>query len=239
MRPAIERSFRLTRHQISFGQFLPEVLADYDVLVPLNMPDVRRLAALRGQIAHSLLPVPSEAVISICDDKLQFNRMLVERGFGDFTPALIDEPEPPYVLKRRTDFGGRHTHVIRDPDSERALIGDLPVTDYLRQALIPGPLEYASHVLFLGNRVVRSLTFEYDMGQPTAVKGHGMRPVRQRMVSCRHRDTFGAILQLIGFEGLCCIDYKVHAGRPLIMEVNPRFGGSLCPYFFAYLRDIV
>jgi hypothetical protein len=27
---------------------------------------------------------------------------------------------------------------------------------------------------------------------------------------------------------LCCINYKLDGGRPMLLEINPRFGYSLC-----------
>lgn len=46
------------------------------------------------------------------------------------------------------------------------------------------------------------------------------------------------LLDTLGFEGLCCINYKLNNGRPLLLEINPRFGGSLGEYFFAFLRHL-
>ena len=235
-RRAIERWFRFTPHEIRFGEFAPDTLAEYDVLVPLNMADVRRLDGMRHLIAHNRLPIPCSEAIEICDDKLLFARVMQQKGFGDLIPPLLDDRELPYVFKMRHDRGGRLTRVVLSVDDERELpveLGD----DCFRQALIPGRFEYATHLLFLKNRPVRWLTFEYDMRQEHQVKGP-LRPVRKRMIGCRHLDAFSAVLSAIGFEGLCCIDFKEQQDRPLIMEINPRVGESLCPYFFSYLRDL-
>jgi hypothetical protein len=31
----------------------------------------------------------------------------------------------------------------------------------------------------------------------------------------------------LNFQGLCCFNYKLVDGQPVIFELNPRFGGSL------------
>jgi predicted ATP-grasp superfamily ATP-dependent carboligase len=58
------------------------------------------------------------------------------------------------------------------------------------------------------------------------------------MSKCSYIDIFSDLLNAIGFEGLCCIDYKVKNGIPYIFEINPRFGGSLSFYFFSFLRHL-
>ena len=55
---------------------------------------------------------------------------------------------------------------------------------------------------------------------------------------CDYLDKFSAILNSIGYEGLCCFDYKVINGKPQIFEINPRFGGSLSAYFFTFLKKL-
>ena len=34
-------------------------------------------------------------------------------------------------------------------------------------------------------------------------------------------------LWTLGYEGTCCFNYKLVDGAPVILELNPRFGGSL------------
>jgi predicted ATP-grasp superfamily ATP-dependent carboligase len=34
------------------------------------------------------------------------------------------------------------------------------------------------------------------------------------------------------------VNYKVVRGLPYILEINPRFGGSLTPYFFSFIRHL-
>lgn len=55
---------------------------------------------------------------------------------------------------------------------------------------------------------------------------------------CPYLDLFAEILRTIQFEGLCCVNYKVAQGQPYLLEINPRFGGSLAPYFFSFIRHL-
>jgi len=235
-RPAIERWFRFTPHEIHFGEFRAEAVGNFDLLVPLNTDDLRLLDRMRERIAHNLLPIPCADAIEVCDDKLLFARIMRETGFGDLVPKLVDDPRPPYVFKMRRDRGGQLSRIVLSAADAHAL-PTAPGDGSFLQELLPGRLEFATHLLFIRGRPVRWLTYEYDMGREHQVKGR-LRPVRKRMIACRHLERFSAVLGAIGYEGLCCIDYKEREGRPVILEINPRFGDSLCPYFFSYLRDL-
>jgi glutathione synthase/RimK-type ligase-like ATP-grasp enzyme len=240
-RATLARWFRHTPHQLEFGDFEPARVTDYDLLLPLNVPDLRRLDGMRAHAAHSVLPIPSSEAIERCDDKLAFVQHLAAAGLGALVPALLDQPGPPgtsYLLKARRSHGGQGTWLITDPDADATMSAMVDVASgLLRQEYVPGRFEYATHALFMRNRMVRSLTLRYDMARDGAIKGREW-PVQQRIVRCEHIAAFSAMLRALGFEGLCCIDYKMRDGRPLVMEVNPRIGNSLCPYFFSFLRDL-
>jgi len=42
---------------------------------------------------------------------------------------------------------------------------------------------------------------------------------------------FASMLATIGFEGLCCVNYKLERGVPRVFEINPRMGWNLCAHF--------
>jgi carbamoylphosphate synthase large subunit len=44
-----------------------------------------------------------------------------------------------------------------------------------------------------------------------------------------------AILEALGYEGTCCFNYKWEGEAIRILELNPRFGGSLVGEVNAYL----
>lgn len=237
-RQGLERWFRRTGHELTFGAFDEATAGRYDVLVPLVIEDVRLLVACRGAAKRNLLPVPSGEVVDLCDDKLAFWHFAQEHGFGENTPRMAGEGEWPCVLKKRRSCGGGGTWFAGSREEEALVREEVDgMGDCFRQAVVPGAVEYAAHVLFLGGRVVRSVTFEYDMGGSGKVKGRD-GPERQRMVRSRHDGVFVRMLSAMGYEGLCCIDYKVEGGVPKVMEINPRVGASLLPYFFSYLRSL-
>ena len=237
-REAIERSFRFTPHEIHFGEFRPDTLPDFDLLVPLlSIDPVRRLDELREFTGRNRLPIPSRSTIDTCDDKLLFHQRMTASGLAEFVPRIDADLAPPYVLKGRSGHAGERVHVVLDRRNEPGLPAAADPASYFRQELVPGRYEYTAHILFLGGRVRRALCIEHDMGLEISVKGP-MQPRRQRIVRCRGLSVFARMLAALEFEGVCNIDFKLRDGKPLVLEINPRVGLSLCPYFFAFLRSL-
>jgi carbamoylphosphate synthase large subunit len=130
-----------------------------------------------------------------------------------------------------------HCHLIADQAQEEALSPFLHSPAYFVQAYIPGEREYATHLVFRNKQVVCSLEIEYVFGTQTPIKLQDEFKYT-RIRECPHLDLFASVLESIGFEGLCCLNYKYHGGRPWIFEVNPRMGGSLRLFFFSFLRHL-
>ena len=84
------------------------------------------------------------------------------------------------------------------------------------------------HLLRIGGRIRFHVGYRYDMGQPLGVRGEVDRPASIEPVD--PGDALGAcadILDAMGYEGTCCFNYKLEDGALRLLEVNPRFGGSL------------
>ncbi len=219
------------------GSFVDLGAADldaFDAIVPLQLSHYVALARrpdLRGiKFLH-----PSPDVAALCDDKRRLAQFLIAKGFGDCVPALRPPGAPyPYVWKQRRGFFGLQCQVIRGPEDETGL--DLTDPAWFAQALAPGSVEKATHLLRAGGRIRYASTLTYHMGDPMAVKGALRMPlVTQMKRGCDHLDVFAAILDRLGYEGTACIDYKLVEGRPMIFEINPRYGASLTLDVNAYL----
>jgi len=113
------------------------------------------------------------------------------------------------------------------------------ITDpgYFCQELVSGPSEFATHILFVGRRIVKALNIKYEFESATPIKEQDADCLKV-VHRCPHLDLFARMLRAIQFEGLCCVNYKVAQGRPMLLEINPRFGGSLAPYFFSFVRHL-
>ena len=233
----IRRGFKLLRYEILFDGFAPENIRENDLLVPLNISDVRALSRIRHTIADKRIPIPNLEVIEICDDKYLFDKTLTDKGFKEILPKIGHNLPVPFFLKKRKDWGGSNSHLISNAEDEEKFRGLIDSPDYMRQEIIEGRDEYATHILFRDHKIVRALTIKHTFPKRLSINGQD-KSVYSKIGRCAYLNTFSSILYAIGFEGLCCFDYKVVNGKPCLFEINPRFGGSLGTYFFTFLRRL-
>jgi len=230
----IKEGFCDSPHEIAFKD-LPPNIKEYDLVVPLSLGDLKYLHTVRDLMINNPIPIPSLECISLCDDKYLLNKSLEANGFGHFLPKVGGALTYPYILKKRIDEGGRNSHLISDKQQEQALSDVLTHPEYFSQSFMRGSYEYATHILFKNRRIVHSINIEYKFSSETPIKGKD-KPIYTMICHCPYLDLFSNVLRSIGFNGLCCINYKVCDNHPFILEINPRFGGSLCSFFFSFIR---
>lgn len=221
--PAIERLVDHARFEVSFAAFEEADFAAFDLVVPLRV-DQFEPARRANADGRRRAVLPSAKLVELCDDKLAFNERLVELGFGGAVPELLSDPPGryPYVRKaRRGDFGAG-IRVVRGPGEDEA------TPDSFCQRAVEGTDEYVLHLLRVDGRVRYQLCYRYDMGEKLVVRGEAASP---RLIEPADPApafaTCVAILDALGFEGTCCFNYKLEDGALRIIELNPRFGGSL------------
>ncbi|MGR6327841.1 hypothetical protein ACU5AX_02130 [Sphingomonas sp. XXL09] len=221
--PAIAQYLDHQRYEASFAPFDAVDLTRFDLVVPLR---VEQIASARPAAALGRATLPDADLVALCDDKLAFNRWLIGNGFGDAVPELLG-PSPdvfPYIRKTRQGDFGFGCQMIQGPGEDDG--ADTP--DVFRQRAIVGADEYVLHLLRVGGRVRFQVAYRYDMGQPLGVRGHADRPSAIMPTDPGPvLDRCIAILDALGFEGTCCFNYKLEEGALRILELNPRFGGSL------------
>jgi hypothetical protein len=234
--PNLRRGFAGTPHSLDFGS-VPPGGGDYDVVVPLSIEALIAASGDEVLCRRNPLPLPSASAIRLCDDKSALVERLRNRGFAQHIPGDPGSGRFPYMLKRRWDGCARNAHCIGDAVAEHAHADKVASPDYLRQEWIEGPAEFATHLLQIGGRVRRSLSICYRMHHGRAIRGREHVLLMRRCHS-RYVRLFERMLNAAEFEGLCCINYKLREGVPMILEINPRFGFSLGPFFSVFLRSL-
>jgi len=226
------------RYAASFVDLSHTRLSKFDAVVPLQLNHYGPLRRHSGMQGSKFL-LPSSHAVTLCDDKLKFSQFLVAEGFGDVIPGLRPAGKPyPYVWKKRRGWWGAHCRVVNGPQDEIDL--DLKDHDWFAQELIPGEVEFATHVLRVDGEIRYTSTYVHKMSGGALINGVKDSPLHSGfMRSCLYLDLFSDILARLEFEGTACIDYKVVRGKPVIFEINPRFGGSLCSDITAYLDAYV
>lgn len=232
--PAIARYIDPGRFQASFAPFDAVDPKRFDLLVPLRLeqfPAARQAASFAG--ARRRAALPSAELVDLIDDKLLFNRWLVANGFGDHVPELLSDPPAiyPYIRKARHGTFGQGIRIVREPED-----GDAPQDGTFVQRVVAGRYEYVLHLLRIDGSIRFQLCYRYDMLEPMRVRGESQSAATTE--PAEPGDALGpciAILEALGFEGTCCFNYKLVDGRMQLIELNPRFGGSLAGEVTAYV----
>jgi predicted ATP-grasp superfamily ATP-dependent carboligase len=233
----IKKSFRLLRHTVSFDKFTYENVKKHDLLIPLSLDDIRLLYSYPELAKRNPIPIPSIKSLDICDDKYLFYTTLVDKGFESYLPRVGENLRMPYIVKKKIAHMGMNCYVIDTPEKQEQYKSEIHDPDYFCQEIVQGEKEYATHFLYINGKVVRALNMIYIFPTPTYVKGRD-KFICNRLWSCPHTKLFTEILDSIGYEGLCCFNYKEIDGKPYVFEINPRFGSSLAMFFFSFLKNL-
>ncbi len=246
-KPEWERTLRASadpaRFEIVMADLTQAETTGFDAIIPMDLPDHAWLE--RSGRALPALTVP-KALRELCHDKPHLNLRLIALGFSDNVPAMRDElpgdlRAHPVILKARRSAWGRDTQLVLGPPVADEVLGRLAAGTHFLQDYIPGRIEYAAHVLMHRGQPQMWQCRAYEMGDHPVVKGVAHQPVATRpLAEPPGAEVLERILAAIGFHtGTCCIDYRMVEDRPLLFEINPRFGASLCtnvsPYLDAYL----
>ena len=232
----IKAGFRRLPHQVEFGPITEDSFRRYDIVVPLS-PSAMEEARRYSSPEKNALPLPSPQSVQLCNDKYEFNQALVVAGFGRYIPKMAQGAvlSPQYIVKKRISSWGKECYIVRNSRDQKTQLHRITDPEYFCQEFVPGNTEFATHILFVRGRIVKSLNIKYEFACDAPIKGQTANPLTV-IHRCPYLDLFEKILQTIQFEGLCCVNYKVANGRLFLLEINPRFGGSLAPYFFSFVR---
>lgn len=228
----LQKGFRGSVHKVFFNEINSKNCKDYDLIIPFTIEELKN-RQIQDLLANNPIPLPSVESILLYDDKDQFNSMLISQGLGKYIPSIEGSQAYPYILKKKIDEYGQNSHIIYSNKEEKQYSEKLSSPEYFTQEFIPGKNEYATHVHFEKGKIVSLLNIKYIFQDELSIKGKNKSI---KMISpCPYREEFTTILIATGFEGLCCINYKVKDKLPLLIEINPRFGASLSPYFSLFV----
>jgi predicted ATP-grasp superfamily ATP-dependent carboligase len=227
--PQIRRGFQGTKHYLGFGRLTQQIAKNSDLVVPLDMLGVLDAHRHRSHLSKQVIPIPEKSVALLCDDKLKLNKRLIELGYEQYIPEMGPRLSLPFVLKKRISASSMHTHPIIIEQERSDFHHEILSPEFYCQLMIPDKNEFASHVLMKNKKLIFDLTVKYVFERDYSVKGKDSS--KTIIVQSRHNRIFEKLLNDISFSGLCCINYKELDGKPIIIEINPRCGGSLSGYF--------
>jgi predicted ATP-grasp superfamily ATP-dependent carboligase len=244
--PASFRSRYVSRHDVipsladdgAFLEALAERAAGYDIVLPVSTNVALTCAAQREKIP-ARLPIPSLAILRRANDKSAALALARKAGVPvPVTYAPEDDEELdavaarvrlPAVVKLRDDAGtalepGQRYAICRSADEIRAAFRRLHVIKPfpLIQEKIEGP-GYGVGVLAEQGRVLASFAHRRIREYP--VTG-GPSTVCVSVVDERLTGYAAALIRELEWSGVAMVEFKKDDDYRL-MEVNPRFWGSL------------
>jgi len=195
-----------------------------DVVVSTVDVELIALADRRDELAPAVLAAPSADTLRTCLDKLALAERCADTGRAPRTvlagpDALAIDWEFPVFAKPRQGAGSRGIRTVPD----RAALEALPTDEGLIvQDLLPGE-EYSVDVIAAADgRIVAAVPrtrTRVDSG--VAIAG---RTVRDPELE----EAAASVAQAIGLVGVANVQLRRdRAGRPMLLEVNPRFPGAL------------
>jgi predicted ATP-grasp superfamily ATP-dependent carboligase len=215
---------------LPFGQVL-QYAADQlrqgtkELFVPVRIVDA--LHAMRCPDLFPRAVAPSESNLKLFDSHPAFFRWMSESGLSEYAPAPASCFFPCIVKDSAGGYGGQSVRVCRDPEEmRRALSSAVHLgLEAIAQELVPGTDEYVGHFLVFRGEVLESGIRRVKLPTPFSKKVT-IQPGTPVEVD---ETPFREIFYRTSYSGFACANFKLRdCGRPVLFEINPRIGESLC-----------
>lgn len=175
---------------------------------------------------------PSDRALQVLQNKAAFATYACRIGLGHLCPEVYPHPDAarfPCVVKRTDLNGGIGIRVVASAEELRTvlLLDPWRGHPHLLQAFVGPAVQRVTHCVCRDGDIRWHCTYSYEPATPATVCNRGRR--LERIVESPARlAELASFLSPLEFTGPCSIDYMVtDAGATVVLEINPRFGGSL------------
>jgi carbamoyl-phosphate synthase large subunit len=209
--------------QFNDVQFRPWLLTfvsrhKIDIVIPNMDAATVALSSISNELqSQNIWPVvSSNALCTIMEDKVAAEEWFKQQGIR--VPNKVAWPR---LFKHRLGFGGRGQFRVRDETERAKLLQSLDVSDYLEQEFVSGPeFSVDAYVDRLGRYIgcmprQRLKVVDGEVDESLSVKHEKIECLTKRIF------TTG------GWQGPLTAQYIDVDDEPVIVEVNPRFGGGV------------
>ncbi len=196
----------------------------------LIMP-LRERAIIRAPRGYwGLYPTPR--AVRLFADKLAFARYGIHHGLEAHMPRQIDPDAVsrfPVVVKEPNSAGGQGVRIVNDRlDLARTLeLAPFKGRRVVLQAFVEGP-ESVLHGVAVEGRVIWHRLYDYVTPPDLAVRTQFIElPFVRREAPAEMLALVERFLAPVGYNGPFNADFKLTADGSMLLEINPRFGGSI------------
>lgn len=210
----------------------------HDLIVPLTIKDYRFL--WKNDDKTNKFIIPDEDTVRLCHHKARFNNFLIDSGYSDCVPKVLDsDVEYPYIYKYCRSGGGAKSKIINNFDDQEKYESEFGRETTFKQEYIEGNQEFSFHSISVGGTVLYHTSRKFIFPTDSFVKGVYYTNYRSEILAVNpYINLFRSIIKVLKYTGTSCIDFKIKDGRPMILEMNPRFGSSLSLTINTYLSEL-
>ncbi|HWL02264.1 MAG TPA: ATP-grasp domain-containing protein [Microbacteriaceae bacterium] len=211
------------------AEFVPALAAivqadGIDIVISTVDVELVALASRRDELAPAVLAAPPEATLAVALDKYALAERC--RDIVNVPTTLLAGPDAlaahwsfPVIAKPRAGAGGRGVRVVPDQAALEALPTD---EGLIVQDMLPGE-EYSVDVMAdAAGRVIAAVPrIRNRVDSGVSIAGRTVHDAELEQAA-------GAVAQAIGLVGVANVQLRRdHEGRAALLEVNPRFPGSM------------
>lgn len=196
-----------------------EFKQDQKIIIPLFE------ANIRNHPKGFLSLIPSVETLSILENKKEFVRFMEGKSFSEYMPRHFSCKNTilPIVYKPAIGYAGHGMYIIRNEEDLPDMEGDFLLEEYIEDRK-----EYTTHCVCNRGEIIWSQTLECILFEDNPIKNGATSESKTEFIPNEvTMNVFSKILMALNYEGPCNFNYKLKDGSPLILEINPRFGGSL------------
>ncbi|WP_395454148.1 ATP-grasp domain-containing protein (plasmid) [Azospirillum melinis] len=203
-----------------FGSFLTDVVESHriDLVIP-NMDTATVALATQVEALTALGCSPIVSSLELCE------AMLDKQKAADwFARHHVPQPAPdtyPMIIKSRFGYGARDQAIVGNSEGRSSFFIDKSPDNYFSQAFIKGPEYTVDAYVDKAGHLVSALSrkrLEVVGGEVSVSE------------TCRHEQILeqtARILSQPGWLGPVTLQFIDGPNEPVILEINPRFGGGV------------
>lgn len=229
-----ERSFRrfewLSKHTLVFTDDTKG--CEYDFAVPIKMSSFERYN--REGVDESRLISPSKDVFELLNNKESFYSHFSNTKLKKYLPR-DGATSFPLIAKPKVGANSEGCELVRTAKELRDKELDNNER-FIFEEFIVGNSEYACHAVVDCGKILDHLTIEYVYSSEHPIKGEDLSS--RNVVKEKYLFVLEQFLKEISYSGICCFNYKVRDGVPVVFEINPRIGGSFCEFFLGVVPQL-
>lgn len=203
-----------------------------------------RLLEFAGELKPNITAINPFVLLNALDNKFVFRAWYhTKTGLSPYRIMAKHElinillsPSSTYVVQKSFSAGGEGTYLWNDSSRDVVYPQLSPSQLYLVSEFIDGPSISCTIICHSNGTIVfplnvqrisvnESTRYRFLFEGSDFIKGRGLPRDVQAKVK-QQALSIGKDLFQMGYRGICGIDFMLHDGLPLIMEINPRFLGS-------------